>query len=141
MPARLKVYYTSAARLDELAIESGQLIFVSDINRIYLDMNGTRLCYNNIVTFGTEEQREEYTHPREGFYFVIETSMMWYYSLGQWSPINAKPDEVFFFGDSSSFPPEGLPNVLYISDDAIYRYDVDTSSYVMVSTRQQWSTL
>lgn len=140
MPARLKVYYTSAARLDDLEIDSGQLIFVSDMKRLYLDMNGTRICYNNIITFETEEDRENYQYPREGFYFVTETSIMWYYSDG-WSPINAKPDEVFCFGDPSSFPLEGSPNMLYISDDAIYRYDVDIGSYVIVSTKQQWSTL
>jgi hypothetical protein len=140
MPARLKVYYTSAARLDDLEIERGQLIFVSDMKRLYLDMNGTRICYDNIVTFGTEEDRESYQYPEEGFYFVTETSIMWYYSDG-WFPINAKPDEVFLFGDPSSFPLEGSPDKLYISDDAIYRYDVNTSSYVIVSTKQQWGTL
>ena len=55
MAAQLKIFYTTAARLSQLEVKNGQLIFVKDAKRIYLDMNGLRIGYDGTAIFDTED--------------------------------------------------------------------------------------
>lgn len=140
MAAQLKVFYTTAARLNQLEVRNGQLIFVKDARRIYLDMNGVRIGYDSTVIFETDDERAAYENPQEGFYFVLDTNSMWLFK-NEWIPINNESRDVIFFGDVDSFPQQGNKDVLYVDGDAIYRYDDYLSEYSAVSTRQEWGKL
>lgn len=69
--------YTTSAKLNELPVEDGQIIFVPEVSTIAMDMHGQRFLYQNIKTFETDTQRSEYPFPVTGFYYVEETECLW----------------------------------------------------------------
>lgn len=96
MAAQLKIFHTIASRLNQLEIRNDQLVFVEDVKRVYLDMNGLRIEYDGTVIFDTEDERMECKNPQGEFYFVIDTNTMWLYD-GEWICMNDKPEEVIYF--------------------------------------------
>lgn len=138
--AILKVYATNAAKLSQLQVQDGQLIFVTDTKRIFLDFNGIRVSYSTIQVFSTDEERLQVLAPIEGFYYVEDTNIIWRYNKGwkQITPSNLIP---FFFGDREDFPPTGNNNMIYLSDDAIYKWDSLLQDYLIVSTKNVWTKL
>jgi len=142
MVAFLNLYVTKAKYEKQLPVKDGNLVFVEDSNTICLDFNGARYRYNAIQIFETEEQRQSYDVVMDGFYFVKETSILWEFSNETWkqiSPDNLKPN---IFGHSiEDFPKRGKSDILYIVDDAIYRWDNFTDSYLMVSNLTNWNEL
>ncbi len=142
MSAILKCYNTVAAKLSQLSVSDGNLIFVTDTKKIYLDINGLRLCYDTIQVFATDQERLAVLAPTEGFYCVEETNVLWRYSSGSWNrltPEDIKP--VTYGSDPSDFPNKGNSNLLYVTDDASYRWDEGTSSYIMVANKTCWSQM
>lgn len=138
--AIVKVYSTVAAKLPQLAVTDGQLIFCRDTRTIYLDMAGVRVGYTDITTLASETERTGLLAPVEGYYYVDETNLMWRYN-GKWTRINSADSEVIFFGDVSSFPDTGSSNRLYVSDNAIYRWDAISRKYVVVSNKTSWTAI
>ena len=139
--AIVKMYATTASKLSQLQVLDGQLIFVRDVRKIYLDMNGTRLEYSIIQVLASEEDRSNLLAPVEGFYFVESTHVMWRYKdkWTQISPSNLNP--IFFGGTSDEFPPVGNSTTLYVTDDATYKWDTLLQKYVVVSNKTEWKTL
>ena len=140
MAAIVKAYSTTGSRLAQLPVSDGNLIFVRDTRRIYLDMNGNRIGYTDITVLDKETDRTAILAPVEGFYYVEETDIFWRYKGGwkQITPANISP---LFFGDYDSFPPTGKDNTLYISDDATYKWDSLTSTYICIANKTEWKTL
>lgn len=139
--AIVKMYSTTASRLSSLQVADGQLIFVKDTKRIYLDLNGIRLEYSDITVFETDSARVNTLAPVEGFYFVEETGITWRYK-GGWKQITPDNLEPLFFGLTvEDFPSTGNPKTLYIADEAVYKWDTVSSSYYMVSTKQVWGIM
>lgn len=140
MTAIVKCYSTVGSKLAQLPVSDGNLIFVKDTRTIYLDMNGLRIGYTDIQILSTEEDRTSILAPIEGFYYVENTDIIWRYKGGwrQVTPDNLKP---LFFGEYSDFPPVGKENILYISDDATYKWDSLTSTYICISNKTAWTTL
>lgn len=137
----MKVYTTVATKLSSLPVQDGQLIFVSDTRQIYLDFSGTRVSYNIIQTFNTDEDRATWLVPVEGFYFVKSTGVLWNYSSG-WTQLSPDNLNQIFFGETiDDFPTLGNECILYITDDATYKWDVLTGSYKMVSNKTEWDVL
>jgi hypothetical protein len=137
----MKVYTTVATKLSSLPVQDGQLIFVSDTRQIYLDFSGTRVSYNIIQTFNTDEDRATWLVPIEGFYFVKSTGVLWNYSSG-WTQLSPDNLNQIFFGETiDDFPTLGNECLLYITDDATYKWDVLTGSYKMVSNKTEWDVL
>lgn len=52
--AKAKLFYTTSKYLDTLPVKNGNIIFVSDINTVCLDMHNRRTTYATIYTFGTD---------------------------------------------------------------------------------------
>lgn len=75
--ANLKFLTTVSSRLSKVPIKDGQLIFVNDVETIYLDFNSIRVPYNIIKTLPTEQDRKDLTDLKLGFYFVEETCILW----------------------------------------------------------------
>ena len=140
MSAIVKFYYTVNSKLAELPIVDGQVIFVSDTKKFYLDMNGLRLGYSDIQVLATESDRTSILAPTEGFYFVDDTNVMWRYK-GSWKQITPSELSPLYFGDYDSFPPIGKENTLYITNDATYRWDSITSSYVCIANKTEWRAI
>lgn len=74
--ALARFVYTTSAKLNELPVEDGQIIFVPEIATIAMDMYGQRYLYQNIKTFETDAQRVEMPFPSEGFYYIEETETL-----------------------------------------------------------------
>ena len=120
MAAIVKAYSTTNSKLSQLPVSDGNLIFVKDTHTIYLDLNGNRLAYTDIVVLPKETDRTSILAPIEGFYYVEETDIFWRYKEG-WKQITPDNINPLFFGDYEDFPPTGKDNVLYISDEATYK--------------------
>jgi hypothetical protein len=138
--AIVKMYATVNSRLSALDVKDGQLIFTTDTKQLFLDYNGLRLAYDCVQVFPTDEVRKSVLAPIEGFYYVESTAVLWRYKNGwiQISPDNINP---IYMGGVDSFPAEGDNSTLYVADDAIYKWDSSTKTYLMVSNKTEWSTL
>lgn len=74
--AQMKLVYTTSAKLDELPLENGQIIYAPDDNRICLDMRDRRFTYHTLRSFSTDAERLRFIGANKGFYFVEETNIM-----------------------------------------------------------------
>lgn len=128
----LKVISTTDSKLNSLKLNNGQLIFVHDKHQIYMDMNNKRTLYEQIVTINTEQERQGLLAPIDGFYFVLDTAILWRYSQ-KWIQITSQPAQCILYEDSYlKFPTIGNENQIYIdtSENATYRWDdVDLKYY------------
>lgn len=134
----LKVIATTSAKIRELTIVDGQLIFIQDLTRIAFDFKGQRKFYNQITELQSESDRIALSEPLAGYYFVIDTAVLWYYKDG-WTPITEKPNEVIFIG--TSLPELGQANKLYANttkdNEGISIWDNDLGTYVVVADKTQ----
>ena len=140
MSAIVKFYHTTQSKLAQLPVSDGNLIFVTDTKKMYLDINGNRLGYQDIQILPTETDRTSILAPIEGFYYVEETNILWRYKEG-WKKVTPDNLSPLFFGAYEDFPSTGNSNVLYISDDATYKWDSLTSTYICVSNKTEWKEL
>ena len=140
MSAIVKFYHTTQSKLAQLPVSDGNLIFVTDTKKMYLDINGNRLGYQDIQVLPTETDRTTILAPIEGFYYIEETNILWRYKEG-WKKVTPDNLSPLFFGAYEDFPPTGNSNVLYISDDATYKWDSLTSTYICVSNKTEWKEL
>ena len=140
MAAIVKAYSTTNSKLSQLPVSDGNLIFVKDTHTIYLDLNGNRLAYRDIVVLPKETDRTSILAPIEGFYYVEETDIFWRYKEG-WKQITPDNINPLFFGDYEDFPPTGKDNVLYISGEATYKWDSLTSTYICIANKTEWKSL
>lgn len=121
----LKVISTTDSKLKQLQIQNGQLIFVYDKWQIYMDMNNKRTLYEQIKTIDTETERSNILAPINGFYFIIETGVLWRYSE-KWIQITSPPIKYIVYRDSYlNFPTVGNEDQIYIdtTENATYRWD------------------
>lgn len=140
MSAIVKFYHTTQSKLAQLPVSDGNLIFVTDTKKMYLDINGNRLGYQDIQVLPTETDRTSILAPIEGFYYIEETNILWRYKEG-WKKVTPDNLSPLFFGAYEDFLPTGNSNVLYISDDATYKWDSLTSTYICVSNKTEWKEL
>ena len=127
MTATIKFVSTISSKLSQLGIENGQLIFVTDTRTIYLDFNGVRTEYNQIVVLFNENQRLSLAYPIEGlFYFVKETNVLWRYDGNyQWVQLTSPPKENIVFLNYNELPSQGKEKVLYITEKTTYQWKND----------------
>lgn len=140
MSAIVKFYHTTQSKLAQLPVSDGNLIFVTDTKKMYLDINGNRLGYQDIQVLPTETDRTSILAPIEGFYYIEETNILWRYKEG-WKKVTPDNLSPLFFGAYEDFPPTGNSNVLYISDDATYKWDSLTSTYICIANKTEWKSL
>ena len=101
MDVILKAISTVDSKLASLDQKDGQLIFCKDTQKILLDLNGVRTAYEQIITINTESQRTEILAPVDGFYFVLDTHILWRYSA-EWIQITSQPADVVKINQGSS---------------------------------------
>lgn len=124
MTTTVKFVSTIDSKLSQLGIENGQLIFTTDTRTIYLDLNGVRTEYNQIVVLFNENQRLSLLSPIEGlFYFVKETNVLWRYDGNyQWVQLTSPPKENIIFLNYVDLPSQGQEQVLYITEKTTYQW-------------------
>ena len=116
----IKYYTLTHDKVDQLPVSDGQLIFVRDAREIYLDVNGERTSYNQIMVLIDEDHRQN-LRPVTGFYFVSSTSVLWRYENSQWIPLTTPPSEKIAFVDR--LPETGVEETLYIQGTRMYKFD------------------
>lgn len=129
----LSVVVTNANKLPDLSIKEAQLIFISDMRKIALDLNGKRTFYNEIVMLQTEQERMSLTPIVDLYYFVIETTVLWVYRSTGWVQLTSKPEEIIYIG--ASLPELGSENKLYVdkNEKTISIWDNETQKFEPVS--------
>lgn len=130
----IRYYAVSRDKLDQLAVADGQLIFVHNAREIYLDVNGERTSYSQIMVLFDEEHRKG-LKPVTGFYFVSSTNVLWRYD-NQWIQLTTPPREVVVFSDE--LPQQGVEETLYITEEDIYKFD--DGKYTKLGGTPQWET-
>lgn len=122
MTATIKFISTVDSKLSQLDIQNGQLIFVGDTRKIYLDFNGIRTEYSQIIPLGKESDRLNYLSPITGFYFVKETAVLWRVEQGEWIQLTEPPREWIVYTTYNTLPKQGKLNTLYITETQSYRW-------------------
>lgn len=139
--AQMKLVYTTAAKLDSLAIADGQIIYLADENQICLDMKGKRLTYRSIKTFDTDAERLATPPIPRTFYFVFETNVMWQYNNG-WQQITASGlTPVLYFDTEEKLPEKGEENKLYYTDTGIYNWRESDNKYNLIANANRWGSI
>lgn len=130
----LSVIATSSSRIKDLTIKNGQLIFCQDKGRIAFDYKDKRVFYNQITIIDMEQERATLSNPMDGYYFVIDTAVLWQYQSG-WRQLTSRPDEVVRIGVTLPELGQAKSGVLYVStgDKEISVYDENSNMYTPVS--------
>ena len=130
----LQLVATTSSKVRDLVIKNGQLIFIQDLGRIAFDFKGQRVFYNQITELDTEIERLALDSPLSGYYFVIDTGVLWFYQ-NEWIQITEKPEEVVFIGVELPELGQAKDNTLYVNkaEREIAIFDSASNEYVIVS--------
>lgn len=123
---------TTSSKIRDLVIKNGQLIFIQDLGRIAFDFKGKRVFYNQIVELDTEAERLTLDSPLSGYYFIIDTAVLWFYQ-NDWVQITEKPQEVIFIG--VELPELGQANKIYVNktEREVLIWDEEKNEYIAVA--------
>ena len=132
--AAFTIVATTSDRVKDLVIKNGQMIFIQDKGRIAFDFKGKRVFYNQITELDTEYERSTLSTPAYGYYFVIETAVLWFYSDG-WTQITTQPEERIFIGVELPELGQAKTGTLYVNkvEKEISVWDEDTNKYIVVA--------
>ena len=125
---------TTSDRVKELVIKNGQLIFVQDKGRVAFDFKDKRVFYNQITELDTEYDRASLSTPTNGYYFIIETAVLWFYQ-DEWIQITTPPEDIVFIG--VELPELGQSKTLYVdkTNKEISVWDETNNEYVVVADK------
>lgn len=129
----LSVIATVGSKVSDLSIQDGQLIFVQDKRKIAMDMDGKRVFYNEIIELATEASRQNMLAPVAGYYFVVDTAVLWTYRDGAWVRITTPPEDIVCIG--IALPELGKAGTLYVDTERqeISVWDDASGAYVVVA--------
>lgn len=130
--AILSLITTTAARLKELTIQDGQMIFIPERNRIAFDWKGKRTFYNSLEILETDAERIALESPLSGYYFIVDKAVLWRYDSG-WIQVTTKPENFLFI--DVELPELGNEGMLYVNkeEQEISIWD-EEDGYVTVGT-------
>lgn len=137
----LKVYTTISDKLNDLSVINGQLIFVSDTKTIYLDNNGVRLSYDIIQVLKTDKDRIDIKKPKEGFYFVEDSAVLWRYK-NQWVQLTrGNVPHIILIDKYIDLPSIGENDTIYSTENAVYVWDNKDKKYVSIANKTEWDRI
>ena len=130
----LSLIATKSSRIKDLVIKNGQLIFIQDLGRIAFDFNDKRVFYNQIVELEKEVDRLNLESPLSGYYFVIDTGVLWFYKE-EWIQITEKPKEVICIDVELPALGQAKEGTLYVNkaEKEIAIFDSTSNEYIIVS--------
>jgi hypothetical protein len=80
-------------------------------------------------------------YPVIAFYYVEDTAMFWRYNENQeWVRISGGEDHRLQFADYQDLPVQGEQGILYCTPTALYQWDTESSSYVLMGG-EKWGTI
>jgi len=121
---------TSSSELANIPIQIGNLIFDQEAHKIYLDGTTGRVVYEQIMYLATDDMRTTMLRNLvSGFYFVLETNILWRLDDLTWIQITEKPAQQLVYGTLGSFPRPGKAGVIYYTDTDMYHWNDITQSY------------
>lgn len=138
----LSVCATVSSKLKDLAIQNGTLIFIKDKHRIAFDFNNKRQFYNQIEELSSEAERITLSEPiNGGYYFVIDSAVLWTYQNDNWIQLTSIPESVIFIG--TEIPELGSAKTLYVdkTNKNIAVWDEITNNYIVVADKKETTTL
>lgn len=123
---------TTKARLTELGVKPGQLIFVKDAQKAYYDWDGKRIAYHDIIELDTDSDRTSLQSPISNkIYLVNENYTLWQYRGGSWFQLTNEPQVVF--KASPVDLKDGKENTLYIAGKRLYIYDKAQKQFLEIA--------
>ena len=127
---------TTSDRVKDLVIKNGQMVFIQDKGRIAFDFKDKRVFYNQITELDTEHERSALSAPSNGYYFVIETAVLWFYEDG-WVQITTPPEDIVFIGVELPELGQAKTGTLYVkkAEKEISVWDEESNSYVVVADK------
>lgn len=129
--SQIKYICTTSDKLNQIDVEVGNLIFCEDTRQIALDGANGRVFYDQIMCLATDSMRTSMIRNLvDGFYFVMETNILWRLENLSWIQITDKPDSRVVYGTLASFPRPGIQGRIYMTDSHLYHWDPDSESYV-----------
>lgn len=140
--AQMKLVYTTKNKINELAIQDGQIIYAPDGNLICLDMRNKRHVYHTLESFETDAERLNAVGTNKCFYFVESTNIMWEYINDAWkqiTPANLNP--VYYAEVPSRFPAKGTENTLFYTDNGIYNWKESIQDYNLIANVNTWGNI
>lgn len=132
--AAFTIVATTSDRVKDLVIKNGQMVFVRDKGRIAFDFKGKRTFYNQITELETEYERSSLSDPSDGYYFVIDTAVLWFYN-GEWTQITTPPEDIVFIGVELPELGQAKAGTLYVNkaEKEISVWDEESNSYIVVA--------
>ena len=132
--AAFNIVATTSDRVKDLVIKNGQMVFIQDKGRIAFDFKDKRVFYNQITELDTEYERSSLSDPANGYYFVIETAVLWFYE-NEWIQITTPPEDIVFIGVELPELGQAKTGTLYVNkaEKEISVWDEETNSYVVVA--------
>lgn len=87
-------------KLNELEISEDEekVIFVSDTERLYVDFNGVRTEYRNIIYVQNIHNIPQNDGSKNSIYFEIPTKKLYYYVNDEYYILNPDPESMVFIG-------------------------------------------
>ena len=136
----LSICATTGAKVKDIPIKDGQLLFIHDRKRISFDILGKRTFYNQIDELATDEERLNMSDPVVGsYYFVIDTAIFWTYQEKGWIQLSTSPEEIIFIG--TEMPELGSARTLYVSKEGYIRiWDTESQTYKVVADKTKEAT-
>lgn len=140
--ASVKYIVTTSSKVNEINVEVGNLIFCEDTRRIALDGENGRVFYDQIMCLPNDSMRISMIRSLvDGFYFSLDTNILWRLDNLTWIQITDKPDSQLVYGTLATFPRPGKVGVIYYSDNHIYHWDADSEMYLdYCNSVLQWLT-
>lgn len=129
--ANMRFIATTKEKLGSIPITDGQMIFSRDEQVIYLDSESNRNAFKNILTIDTEANRTETVAIEGCFYYVEDSKLLYRYKDSQWNCLN--PSEIIF-NNREQFPEKGDTARIYVSENAIYKWNGETSDYIKIGS-------
>ena len=83
------VVNTNKATLQNSNVENGHIYFVQDTKDLFYDYDTQRIQVTDILVLNKEADRTNILFtPLNKFYFVLETSVLWFYKDGNWYDVS-----------------------------------------------------
>lgn len=89
MPPLFQPVRTTQAQLELASTFDGKVYFVEDTEKLFFDYSGERVEIREIIILDLESARTDLLAPKNKFYFILETGLLWLYRNGTWIKVTS----------------------------------------------------
>ena len=102
---------TTQSALESASVVNGKAYFVRDTEKLFFDYNGSRTEIRDIIILEKESDRDLLLAPKNKFYFVLETSILWLYRLGEWYQVGSNESSNISINTKSYTAESGIQSI------------------------------